>query len=105
MPLEDRLQIIDAVKDGADYVVPFFPSDPQDQTVSEAIKIICPAFFLKGGDRLPDSSLPEWNACQDVNCVIIGHVGADKVWSSSNYLKKYEMFIRRQMLCEMNRRD
>lgn len=93
MPLADRLDIIDNIKDGADYVVPFSPSDPDDMTVCEAIGIIHPKFFLKGGDRTADKSLPEWEICQMNKCVILDHVGADKIWSSSDYLRKYAEYV------------
>ena len=93
MPLEDRCAIIDAIKSGADYVVPFNPSDPTDMTVCEAIRQLKPAFFLKGGDRTADETLPEWSACQEVGCQIIDHVGADKSWSSSNYLAQHKAYV------------
>ena len=66
MPLADRCYAIDNIKNGADYVVPFHPSDPADMTVCEAIRTLKPTMFLKGGDRKADSSLPEWDACQEV---------------------------------------
>lgn len=93
MPLDDRMTMIDNVKNGPDFVVPFHPSNRDDQTVCEAISLMHPILFLKGGDRKADETLPEWNICKEVGCTIIDQVGADKIWSSSNYLNNYKNFI------------
>lgn len=98
MPLQDRCEVIDNLKNGADYVIPFHPSDASDMTVNEAIRALRPAFFLKGGDRIADETLPEWKACQEVGCKIIDYVGAGKAWSSSNYLQRYKDFVLGQQL-------
>jgi len=91
-PLEDRVRIIDSIK-GVDFTIPFHPSNPNDMTVTEALSIIKPDVFLKGGDRKADSSLPEWNVCVENNIKIIDGIGASKMWSSSDYLKKYKEFV------------
>ena len=93
MPLVDRMSIIDSIDNGCDYVAPFTPSNPKDMTVVEAIRKLKPDYFLKGGDRKADSTLPEWDVCQELGCVIIDGVGADKVWSSRNYLNEYAKFV------------
>lgn len=93
MPLADRLDVIDNIKSGADYVVGFSPSDPNDMTVIEAIRILRPVFFIKGGDRTADETLPEWSICKEVGCKILDHVGSEKRWSSSDYLRHYADFV------------
>lgn len=93
MPLHDRLEVIDNIKNGADYVVPFSPLSQNDQTVCDAILQLKPRFFLKGGDRKADATLPEWNICQKIGCTIIDQVGSEKKWSSSNYLSNYKTYI------------
>lgn len=93
MPLDDRMTMIDSIKYGPDFVVPFHPSDKNDQTVCEAISKLHPTLFLKGGDRKADETLPEWNICKEIGCTILDQVGADKIWSSSNYLNNYKNFI------------
>lgn len=90
IPLEDRCYIIDNIKDGIDIVIPYTPSNINDMTVCEAILKIKPKYFMKGGDRRADNTLPEWNVCKEINCQIIDNVGADKKWSSSNYIEQYK---------------
>lgn len=93
IPWNDRCEIIDSIDNGPAYVVPFEPSDLSDLTVCEAIKLIKPEYFCKGGDRVADDTLPEWDVCKEVGCTIVDHVGHDKIWSSSNYLNAYKEFI------------
>ena len=86
MPLEERMEIINAIH-GVDYVVPW--ETEGDQTVCGAIDILKPSFFTKGGDRFDASTIPEWNICQKIGCEIITGVGAGgKVQSSSELVNK-----------------
>lgn len=92
MPLEERMEIIDAI-DGVDFVVPW-DSKSADQTVIGAIDILKPQYFTKGGDRFDASTIPEWDICQQVGCEIVTGVGqGGKIQSSSdliNRAKEYE---------------
>ena len=86
MPLDERMEIIDAI-DGVDYVVSW--ETDGDQTVCGAIEILKPTYFTKGGDRFDASTIPEWDICQKINCEIITGVGAGgKVQSSSELVER-----------------
>ena len=85
MPLEERMEIIDSIE-GVDYVVPW--ETDGDQTVCEAIKILLPKYFTKGGDRFDASTIPEWNICQMIGCEILTGIGGVKIQSSSSLVER-----------------
>jgi cytidyltransferase-like protein len=87
MPLKVRCQIVSRIS-GVDIVVPFEPTNPDDTTVCEALEIIHPDVFAKGGDRNKDN-IPEAETCNDLGITIIDGVGDKKLWSSSNFLKEW----------------
>jgi cytidyltransferase-like protein len=93
-PLIVRCQIVSAIK-GVDCVVPFDASDPTDLTVSEALEILKPTAFLKGGDRNDIESLPETPICRKLGIQIITNMGNPKHWSSSDFLRKWDERKRR----------
>lgn len=72
---------------GIDYVIPFEVEN--DQTVIQALKRIRPHVFTKGGDRIDETSIPEWGTCVEHNIKVISGVGYDKLWSSSDFLKDW----------------
>lgn len=84
MPLSMRCQILSAIR-GVDMVVPF--EIENDTTVCEALKVIRPHVFTKGGDRFDEKTIPEWETCAQNNIEIITGVGDPKVYSSSNLLE------------------
>lgn len=84
--LETRSLIVSGIS-GVDYVVPFEIED--DQTVSKALETLKPDVFTKGGDRVDETSIPEWSVCQENNIQVISGVGADKKWSSSWFLNDW----------------
>jgi cytidyltransferase-like protein len=84
--LETRSLIVSGIS-GVDYVVPFEIED--DQTVNKALDIIRPQVFTKGGDRVDEASLPEWETCKKHKIKIEFGVGEDKKWSSSWFLKDW----------------
>ena len=85
--LETRSLIVSGVA-GVDYVVPF--EIKNDQTVSKALAALKPDVFTKGGDRIDESTIPEWETCQKHNIKIITGVGLEKKWSSSWFLKEWD---------------
>ena len=85
--LEIRSLIVSGIS-GVDYVVPF--EIKNDQTVNKALEIIKPNIFTKGGDRVDEQSLPEWDVCKKHNIKIEFGVGDDKQWSSSWFLKEWD---------------
>jgi cytidyltransferase-like protein len=89
MDLKTRCQIVSYVR-GVDYVVPFEIED--DQTVSLALKKIRPHIFTKGGDRIDEKSIPEWNTCEHYGIRVVSGVGLRKDWSSSDFLRDWGEF-------------
>lgn len=86
MDLKTRVEIMSYITN-VDYVIPF--EIENDQTVIQALKKIRPHIFTKGGDRIDETSIPEWNVCVEHNIKIISGVGHDKLWSSSDSLKEW----------------
>jgi len=84
LDLEARCMIVSAIS-GVDYVIPF--EIENDQTVNVALEKIKPHLFTKGGDRIDETSIPEWGVCQKYNIKVISGVGLPKNWSSSDLLK------------------
>lgn len=86
MPLETRCEIVSAIRE-IDYVVAF--EIENDNTVSQALKAICPSVFTKGGDRTDPTTIPEWKICVEHNINIVTGVGDSKIHSSSNILEDW----------------
>lgn len=84
--LETRSLIVSGIA-GVDYVVPF--EIEGDQTVNKALEVIKPDVFTKGGDRVDEKSIPEWEVCKKHNIEIISGVGEEKQWSSSWFLNEW----------------
>jgi cytidyltransferase-like protein len=93
--IDTRAAIVSAIR-GVDYVVKFEIED--DPTVGVALRAVRPRYFTKGGDRVKGKTLPESeeSACRDLDIEIIDGVGRDKVWSSSDFLKEWGEFWRRE---------
>lgn len=89
MDLETRCNIVAHLR-GVDYVIPFEIED--DQTVREALRKIKPHVFTKGGDRIDESSIPEWEICKEHGIEVISGIGLSKLWSSSDFLSKWGEF-------------
>jgi cytidyltransferase-like protein len=89
MDLKTRCHIVSYVK-GVDYVIPFEIAG--DSTVSAALKKIKPHVFTKGGDRIDESSIPEWKTCEENGIQVISGVGHQKIWSSSDFLREWGEF-------------
>jgi cytidyltransferase-like protein len=85
--LETRSLIVSGIS-GVDYVVPFEIKD--DMSVNEALKIIKPHVFTKGGDTVDPSTIREWEVCQANGTKVIFEVGDGKEWSSSWFLKDWD---------------
>ncbi len=85
--LETRSIVVSSIV-GVDYVVPF--EIKNDQTVTKALEALKPHVFTKGGDRVNESTIPEWQICEKHDIEIITGVGDDKKWSSSWFLKAWD---------------
>ena len=82
MPHEERMEIIAGIK-GVDFVVGW---DDGSQFVTDALKILRPKIFTKGGDRATADDVPEFAACNEMGCNVIFNVGGGKIQSSSNLI-------------------
>ena len=97
IPEKDRADIVDSIK-GVDYVVIY--NHPTRYDIGEALEILKPDVFCKGGDR-NDKDRNDPNSPLKVEADIIeGYggrieygVGKNKVWSSSNYLQEWVDFV------------
>jgi D-beta-D-heptose 7-phosphate kinase/D-beta-D-heptose 1-phosphate adenosyltransferase len=89
MPIKVRAQVVSAIKN-VNFTVPFEPTNPLDMTVNEALQILKPHRFFKGGDRVGESSIPEWSTCKSLGIEIISGMGDNKLWSSSDFLRKWD---------------
>lgn len=85
--LETRSLIVSGIA-GVDYVIPF--EIKNDQTVVKALEKIKPDVFTKGGDRVDETTIPEWEVCKKHDIEIVTGIGADKKWSSSWFLQDWE---------------
>lgn len=92
--LETRSLIVSGIA-GVDYVIPF--EIEGDSTVSKALEYIKPDVFTKGGDRVDEATIPEWETCQKYKIEVISGVGADKKWSSSWFLNDWAKAYNRKL--------
>lgn len=95
-PFQDmatRASIVSSIR-GIDYVVPF-DAEKDDISACVAIEAIRPHVWTKGGDR-DLASLPahEQAIFGKYGIKLITNVGADKRWSSSEFLKEWSAFAR-----------
>ncbi len=89
MDLKTRCEIVSYIRN-VDFVIPF--ETQKDDTVREALRIIRPHIFTKGGDRKDKSNIPEWDICNELGIKICLNVGHKKEWSSTNYLEDWGRF-------------
>ncbi|MGI6444061.1 MAG: adenylyltransferase/cytidyltransferase family protein [Candidatus Dojkabacteria bacterium] len=86
----DRARIVDGIK-GVDYVVIY--NHPTKNDCIEAVDIIKPDVFTKGGDRAAREDIPEYDTIEKNSGRIEFNVGDPKYWSSSNYLQEWVDFV------------
>lgn len=92
MDLNTRCQLVASIRH-VDYVIPF--EIENDSTVCEALRLIQPHVFTKGGDRTDYSNIPEWAICQQLGIELVPQVGLAKTWSSSDFLSEWSEFYSR----------
>jgi D-beta-D-heptose 7-phosphate kinase/D-beta-D-heptose 1-phosphate adenosyltransferase len=88
MPAAERMEIIAGVK-GVDYVVPW---DDGGQTVTDALAILKPFAFTKGGDRDTAANVPEFDLCERIGTQVIFGIGGGKIQSSSTLVDSARKF-------------
>lgn len=89
IPAKDRAYIVDSIKD-VDYVVIYDHKTKYD--CCEALEIIRPNVFTKGGDRDTSKKVPEAEIVEKYGGIVKYNVGDPKVWSSSDFLKDWVTF-------------
>ncbi len=89
MDLQTRCRVVSFIRE-VDFVIPF--EIENDQTVSQALRLLRPHVFTKGGDRVDPTSIPEWQVCQELGIELVSPVGQPKLWSSSDFLKDWGEF-------------
>lgn len=89
IPAKDRAYIIDNLRD-VDYVVIY--DHPTKYDSCEALEIVKPHIFTKGGDRDEAKKVPEVEVVEKYGGRVEYNVGDPKVWSSSNYLEEWYQF-------------
>jgi D-beta-D-heptose 7-phosphate kinase/D-beta-D-heptose 1-phosphate adenosyltransferase len=89
MDIKTRCHLVSYVRN-VDFVIPF--EIENDQTVSVALQRLQPHVFTKGGDRIDETSIPEWGVCKKHNIEVISGVGFSKLWSSSDFLREWGEF-------------
>lgn len=85
--LETRCLIVSGITN-VDYVLPF--EIEGDMSVNEALKIVKPHVYTKGGDTVDPSTIREWYVCKQNGTEVIFGVGENKKWSSSWFLDDWE---------------
>ena len=93
MPAIDRANVIDKFQ-GVDYVVIY--DHPTRYDSCEALEIIQPHVFTKGGDRDEKKKVPEAEVVEKHGGRVEYNVGDPKMWSSSNYLEEWYQFKKSQ---------
>jgi rfaE bifunctional protein nucleotidyltransferase chain/domain len=89
----DRARVIDYLK-GVDYVTIY--NHPIRCDCIEAIDIVRPDVFTKGGDRDNSKKVPEFELIESYGGRVEFNVGDPKMWSSSNYLQEWVDFVNSQ---------
>jgi D-beta-D-heptose 7-phosphate kinase/D-beta-D-heptose 1-phosphate adenosyltransferase len=87
--LKTRCDIVSFIR-GVDYVLPF--EIENDSSVCVALRRLRPHVFAKGGDRGDPTKIPEAAVCTELGIEMVFGIGADKVWSSSNFLQEWGEF-------------
>lgn len=90
MPEIDRARVVDYIKE-VDYVVIY--NHPTRNDCVEAVEIIRPDVFTKGGDRDGSKNVPEFDVVEKYGGRVEFNVGDPKMWSSSNYLQEWVDFV------------
>jgi cytidyltransferase-like protein len=99
--LETRCLIVSGISN-VDYVVPF--EIEGDMSVNEALKVIKPQVYTKGGDTVDPSTIREWEVCQQNKTEVIFGVGENKKWSSSWFLDDWEKNRRQIKLAQRTKK-
>lgn len=84
--LDTRCLLVSCIR-GVDFVIPF--ERPGVMDTGEALRVLRPAIFTKGGDRTDATNIPEWALCRELGIEVVTGVGLEKRWSSSDLLRQW----------------
>ncbi len=84
MPLDERMEILRALRDVDEVVV----AVDEDQTVRETLRQVRPDVFANGGDRRAEADIPEAEVCDELGIELVFNVGGGKVQSSSDLVRR-----------------
>lgn len=89
MPEEERAAIIEALEAVDEVYITKHGKDPEDMSVSEALREVKPDIFANGGDRKKHNT-PEQEVCEEIGCEMAYNMGGGKIQSSSWLLQKFK---------------
>jgi len=84
MPLEERREVIEAIK----YVDSTVVSIDEDDSVCKTLAMLKPDVFANGGDRASRSGIRETEICRKLGIEMVFGIGGNKVQSSSELARK-----------------
>jgi D-beta-D-heptose 7-phosphate kinase/D-beta-D-heptose 1-phosphate adenosyltransferase len=94
MDLETRCASL-RYKLGVDFVIPY--EEPNDRTVINALRVVRPHIFAKGGDVVNPNTVPEREVLEELGAKLLTGVGGNtKIRSSSQILADYLRRVREQ---------
>lgn len=93
IPANVRAYIVDNLE-SVDYTVIYDHASKYD--CCEALEIIKPDIFAKGGDRDVKAKVPEAEVVESYGGRVEYNIGDPKIWSSSNYLEDWYQFRKSQ---------
>lgn len=89
MSLDERKEIIESLRSVDEVVITGHKPNPEDMSVCEELRLICPHIFANGGDR-NEHNIPEYELCEKLGIEMQFNIGeGGKVQSSSWLLKSY----------------
>ncbi|HVO28392.1 MAG TPA: adenylyltransferase/cytidyltransferase family protein [Candidatus Paceibacterota bacterium] len=89
MPVEQRAEVIGALRAVDEVVITKHGPNPADMSVCAELAAIKPDIFANGGDRKLDN-IPEVPVCEAIGCKMIFNIGdGGKIQSSSWLLRDY----------------
>ena len=89
IPAKERAYIVNSLP-FVDFVVIYDHQNKYD--CCEALDIIKPTIFAKGGDRDTKAKVPEAEIVEKDGGKVMYNIGDPKLWSSSNYLEEWVEF-------------
>lgn len=85
MPEQERMEIVENIKDVDEVVITSHEPDSSDRSVCNELRLIKPDIFANGGDRTGDN-IPEVAVCKEIGCEMVFNVGKGGKMQSSSWL-------------------